>query len=83
MASILETHRSYIGPPGMDAAAIAAFRTAVSAAMKDKALLEESTKGDRPLDPMDGAKVQQVVADITKADAKLAPILKAAVKEIQ
>jgi tripartite-type tricarboxylate transporter receptor subunit TctC len=83
MSAILETHRSYIGPPGMDPQAVSAFRAAVNAALKDPGLLEESKKGDRPVAPMDGAKQQQVIADITKASANLGPILKAAVKEIQ
>jgi tripartite-type tricarboxylate transporter receptor subunit TctC len=83
MAAILETHRSYIGPPGMDPQAVAAFRAAVTAALKDPALLAESKKGERPVAPMEGAKQQQVIAEITRASAGLAPILKAAVKEIQ
>ena len=83
MAAILETHRSYIGPPGMDPQAVVAFRAAVTAALKDPALLEETTKGDRPVDPMEGAKQQVLVEEITRASASLAPILKAAVKEIQ
>ena len=83
MAAILETHRSYIGPPGMDSQAVAAFRAAVTAALKDPALLEESKKGERPVDPMEGAKQQQVIAEITRASAGLAPILKAAVQDIQ
>lgn len=83
MSAILETHRSYIGPPGMDPQAVSAFRAAVNAALKDPGLLEESKKGDRPVAPMDGAKQQQVIAEITKTSANLGPILKAAVKEIQ
>jgi tripartite-type tricarboxylate transporter receptor subunit TctC len=83
MAAILETHRSYIGPPGMDPQAVAAFRAAVTAALKDPALLAESKKGERPVAPMEGAKQQQVIAEITRASAGLAPILKAAVKDIQ
>lgn len=83
MAAILETHRSYIGPPGMDPQAVGEFRAAVTAALKDPGLLQESKKGERPVDPMEGAKQQQVIAEITKASAGLAPILKAAVKEIQ
>jgi len=83
MAAILETHRSYIGPPGMDAQAVAAFRAAVSAALKDPALLAESKKGDRPVAPMDGAKQQQVITEIARASTNLAPILKAAVAAIQ
>ncbi|MGZ8230250.1 MAG: Bug family tripartite tricarboxylate transporter substrate binding protein [Burkholderiales bacterium] len=83
LATILETHRSYIGPPGMDPQAAAAFRAAVTAALKDPALLEESKKGERPVAPMEGAKQQQAVTQLTKASANLSPILKASVKAIQ
>jgi tripartite-type tricarboxylate transporter receptor subunit TctC len=83
MAAILETHRSYIGPPGMDAQSAAAFRAGVTAALKDPELLAESKKGDRPVAPMDGATQQKVIEQITRASASLAPILKAAVKAIQ
>ncbi|HXF66843.1 MAG TPA: tripartite tricarboxylate transporter substrate-binding protein [Burkholderiales bacterium] len=83
MAAILETHRSYIGPPGMEPQAVAAFRAAVAAALKDPGLLEESRKGERPLAPMDGETQQKVIAEIFKASASLAPILKAAVQAIQ
>lgn len=83
MATILETHRSYIGPPGMDPQAVAAFRAAVTAALKDPALLEETRKGDRPVAPMEGARQQKAIEEITKASASLGPILKASVKAIQ
>jgi len=83
MSAILETHRSYIGPPGMDPQAVADFRAALSAALKDPGLLEESRKGERPVAPMDGAQQQKVIAQIMSASASLAPILKAAVKAIQ
>ena len=83
IAVILETHRSYIGPPGMDPQAVAAFRAAVTAALKDPGLLEETVKGNRPVDHMEGAKQQVLIEEITKASASLSPILKAAVKEIQ
>jgi hypothetical protein len=62
---------------------VAAFRAAVTAALKDPGLLEESRKGERPVAPMDGAKQQQVIEQITKSSASLGPILKAAVKAIQ
>jgi tripartite-type tricarboxylate transporter receptor subunit TctC len=83
LAVILETHRSYIGPPGMDQQATAAFRAAVSTALKDPALLEESKKGERPVAPMEGTKQQQLVEQLSKSSANISPILKAAVKEIQ
>ncbi len=83
IANILETHRSYIGPPNMDPQAVAAFRAALDAAIKDPALLEESAKGNRPVSYMEGARQQQVIGEIYRASANLTPILKAAVKEIQ
>jgi len=83
MATILETHRSYIGPPNMEPAAVAAFRAAVNATMKDPALHAESTKGERLLSPMDGAVQQKAMADMARNSAALSPTLKAAVKDIQ
>lgn len=83
MATILETHRSYIGPPNMEPAAVAAFRAAVNATMKDPALHAESTKGERLLSPMDGAVQQKAMAEMARTSAALSPILKAAVKDIQ
>ena len=83
MATILETHRSYIGPPGMDPQAVQAFRAAVVAALQDKGLLEESAKGNRPVALMEGGKQQQAITELAKASTNLSPILKAAVKEIQ
>ena len=83
MATILETHRSYIGPPNMDPQAVAAFRAVVTAALKDPELLAESKKGERPVAPLEGALQQKQVAELAKASANLESILKAAVKEIQ
>lgn len=83
MATILETHRSYIGPPGMDPQAVAAFRAAVTASLTDSELLAETKKSERPVAPVDGAKQQQIIAQLAQSGAKLSPILKAAVKAIQ
>lgn len=83
MATILETHRSYVGPPGMDAQAVAAFRAAVNAAVNDPALLAESKKSERPLEPLDGAAQQKLIAEMAKASTSLSPILRAAIKSIQ
>lgn len=83
MATILETHRSYIGPPDMDPQAMTAFRAAVTAALNDPDLLAESKKTERLVSPMEGAIQQKRVTELAKASASLAPILKAAVKDIQ
>jgi tripartite-type tricarboxylate transporter receptor subunit TctC len=83
ISTILDMHRAYVGPPGMDPQAVAAFRAAVVAALKDPALLEEAAKGDRPVSLMEGAQLQQQVDEVSKASASLTPILKASVKDIQ
>lgn len=83
MATILEMHRSYVGPPGMEPSLVAALRAGVGAALKDPALIEESKKSARPVSLMDGAKQQQHVAELAKSGAGLSSILKAAVKDIQ
>lgn len=83
MATILETHRSYIGPPDMDPQAMTAFRAAVTAALNDPDLLAESKKTERLVSPMEGAIQQKRVTELAKSSASLAPILKAAVKDIQ
>ena len=83
MSDILETHRSYIGPPGMDANAVSSFRAAVTAMLKDAALLAETKEKERPVAPMEGARQQTLITQIAKEGANLGPILKAAVKEIQ
>jgi Uncharacterized protein conserved in bacteria len=83
IVNINEMHRSYIGPPGMDQHATAAFRAALKAVMADPAFIEETKKGNRPVAYMDGEKQQQIVREINKSDAGLKPILKAAVKDIK
>ena len=83
IATILETHRSYIGPPGMDPQAVAAFRDVVTAALSDPELLAESKKGERPVAPMDGATQQKRITELARSSTALSPILKAAVKAIQ
>lgn len=83
MATILETHRSYIGPPKMDPEAVAAFRAAVTAALSDPELLAESKKGERPVAPMDGVTQQKRITELARSSTGLSPILKAAVKDIQ
>ena len=83
IVDINETHRSYIAPPGTDAKAADTFRAALKAVMSDPAFLEETKKGNRPVSYMEGAKQQQIVANISKEGKSLTPILKAAVKAIQ
>jgi tripartite-type tricarboxylate transporter receptor subunit TctC len=83
IVDINEMHRSYIGPPGMDAKATAAFRTALKEVMSDPAFIEDTKKGNRPVAFMPGEKEQEIIQHIDKANAGLKPILKAAVKDIK
>ncbi len=83
IANILATHRSYYMPPKTDPKAIAAFRAAVAAALKDPALLEETKKGNRPVSFMHGEQQQKAIAEIAGESTGLAPVFKAAVKSIQ
>jgi tripartite-type tricarboxylate transporter receptor subunit TctC len=83
IVSTIELHRSVIGPPKMDPKATEALRAAVKAAMTDPDLVRESEKNKMPLSFLDGAEEQKLVAEIAKASATIAPVLKAAVKEIQ
>jgi tripartite-type tricarboxylate transporter receptor subunit TctC len=83
MSNILETHRSYYAAPKTDPRAIAAFRAAVEAALKDPGLLAETKKGNRPVSFMHGDEQQRAIDEIARESAGLAPILTTAVKSIQ
>lgn len=83
VASILETNRSYYAPPKADPKAVAAFRAALGAVMKDPNLLAEMKKNGWPATYMPGDEQQQTIEQIAKEGASLARIFKAAVKEIQ
>jgi len=83
VSNILETHRSYYMPPKSDPKAVAAFRVAVAAALKDPALLAETKKGNRPVSFMHGDEQQKAIEEIARESTGLAPIFKAAVKSIQ
>jgi tripartite-type tricarboxylate transporter receptor subunit TctC len=83
IVSINELHRSYIAPPGTDPQAVAAFRAALTKAMNDPELIEETRKSNRPVSFMEGSQQQREIEEIARASTNLAPILKAAVKAIQ
>jgi tripartite-type tricarboxylate transporter receptor subunit TctC len=54
-------HRSYIAPPGTPPEQLNTLRTAFDATMKDKDLLEEAEKLRIDIEPLSGAKVQELV----------------------
>jgi tripartite-type tricarboxylate transporter receptor subunit TctC len=54
-------HRSYIAPPETPADRLEILRKAFDETMKDKAFLEDAEKARIDIDPLSGAKIQQVV----------------------
>jgi tripartite-type tricarboxylate transporter receptor subunit TctC len=54
-------HRSYIAPPGTPPEPLATLRSAFDATMKDPQFLEDAEKLRIDIDPLPGAKVQEVV----------------------
>ncbi|HWE76227.1 MAG TPA: tripartite tricarboxylate transporter substrate-binding protein [Stellaceae bacterium] len=59
--------RPYAAPPGVPADRVAALRKAFDDTMKDKAFLDEAQKTDLEVQPVSGADVQALVADIYKS----------------
>jgi tripartite-type tricarboxylate transporter receptor subunit TctC len=83
IASMLDMHRGFFGPPGLDAQATAELRAAISAAFVDPELISESERQRLPLIPSDGATEQAKIARVTAASAVIVPILKAALERIR
>ncbi len=76
LMNIQALHRTFFGPPGMDPAAVAEMRAAISAVTSDPAVLEAANKAELSIKPMDGAEQEKVVGDLAAASAALPPILK-------
>ncbi len=83
IANMLDMHRGFFGPPGLDAQATAELRSAISAAFEDPALIAESERQRLPLLPSDGATEQAKIDQITVASAVIVPILEAALERIR
>jgi tripartite-type tricarboxylate transporter receptor subunit TctC len=65
MMARLEYGRPFFLPPGVPAERAAALRRAFAATMKDPAYLAEAEKLKIEVDPLSGAKVQELVAQVT------------------
>jgi tripartite-type tricarboxylate transporter receptor subunit TctC len=55
-------HRSYIAPPGVPAPRLAILRTAFLATMKDPQFLADADKTGIDIAPLDGGKIQELIA---------------------
>ena len=83
LINIQRVHRSLFGPPGMPPAAVNELRAGILAALKDPQLQENAKKANLPINPMDGATQQKVVAEIYEASGDITRILKAATATIK
>lgn len=83
IANMLDMHRGFFGPPGLDPEATAELRAAISAAFADPELKSESERQRLPLIPSDGESEQAKIQQITEASAIIVPILEAALERIR
>jgi len=60
----LQFARPFLAPPGLPAPVVAALRGGFDATAKDPELLAEADKARFDIDPVDGATVQQLVAEL-------------------
>jgi len=81
--NMLAMHRSFFGPPGMNAEATAALREAVSKASADPELQAAGKKQGLILLPADGETEQAQIVQITEASEGIKPVLKAALDSIK
>jgi tripartite-type tricarboxylate transporter receptor subunit TctC len=76
-------HRSFFGPPGIPPEVADEMRAAITSVLNDPAVIEEANGKDLPLNPMAGAKQQEMVAEIYEASSEIPPILDKALQSIQ
>ena len=76
MASNVDVGRSFVVPPEVPAARVAALRAAFDRMVKDQAFIDEITKAGFDLSPASGQEVQNAVADATKLDPELTQIIR-------
>jgi tripartite-type tricarboxylate transporter receptor subunit TctC len=83
LMNIQSLHRTFFGPPGIPPEVADEMRAAIMAVLTDPAVIEQANSQQLPLNPMDGAKQQEVVAEIYQASSEIPPILEKAVQSIQ
>jgi tripartite-type tricarboxylate transporter receptor subunit TctC len=83
LINIQRVHRSFFGPPGMPPAVTEELRAGIMAALTDPQVQEAAKKAGLPINPMDGATQQKVVAEIYEASGDIARILKTATDSIK
>ena len=81
--NIQSLHRSFFGPPGIPPEVAEEMREAIMAVVNDPEVIETANSQDLPLNPMHGARQQEMVAEIYEASGEIPPIVDAAVASIQ
>lgn len=79
MASNAEVGRSWVVPPKVPGARVAALRKAFDAMVKDEAFIAESLKNKVMLSPASGQEVQDAVKEASAVDDKLAELVRSAI----
>jgi tripartite-type tricarboxylate transporter receptor subunit TctC len=72
--------RPFIAPPGTDPKAAATLRRAFMATMNDAAFRADAAKTGMPVDPIGGADVQRMIADLMKTPKAIVERAQAATK---
>lgn len=83
IVNMLEMRRGFFGPPGLDPEATRELRAAITAALADPGLIEESRLAGLPLLPSNGEAEQAKIEQITAASEHIAPILQTALDAIR
>jgi len=83
ITNMIEAHRCFFGPPGMDPQVTKEFREAISKALADPELIEKANKANNPIVAMDGEKLQQKVDEIAVSAEKIKTTLKEALAAIK
>jgi tripartite-type tricarboxylate transporter receptor subunit TctC len=76
----LEFGRPYVLPPGVPADRVAAYRKAFDETMKDPAFLADAKKLNLDINPLSGAKIQEIVSELYETSPALVEKAKAALK---
>jgi tripartite-type tricarboxylate transporter receptor subunit TctC len=83
LINIQRVHRSFFGPPNMPPAVVDELRAGIMAALDDPQVQEAAKKAGLPINAMDGATQQKVVAEIYEAGGDISRILKTATDSIK
>jgi tripartite-type tricarboxylate transporter receptor subunit TctC len=74
--NLLDLGRPIVGPPGMDGAALTCLRTAFDEAVADPELVATAEAQDRPLNPLTGQELDEVVRGLQDAPAEYLQVLR-------